>query len=92
MLNKTGVKRFALAMIIKAFQDLHLKGEGKNGHNRRNRESACNFFKSDLSQLCADILGVNDLNRLYETYKEKKIKIRKYYKKRKKYHRRRKAV
>ena len=92
MYNKTGVRRFAIAVIIQALKDLTLKENGKHNKNWKYKQSAHNFFKNKINEIFVEVAGINNINYLYEKYKNKKLKLRKYYKKRKTYHRRKKVT
>lgn len=84
--DKNAIKRVALAIIIQAGEDLHLDDRKKKNHTLRNTAHA--FFKSDFCKLCATILEINTIDKIYEEYKKRKIKIQKLYKHKRAYKRR----
>lgn len=75
-MNKTGIKRLALAMIIQAIKDLHITNkeiENTSGLSKIDKYSAHKFFESDLGKLCAEILDIKVMRELYNKYRTKRL-------------------
>lgn len=75
-MNKSGIKRIALAMIVQAIKDLHLTDEKIRKITRINeldRISAHRFFESDLGKLCAEILDIKVIKEIYNFYRTKNL-------------------
>jgi hypothetical protein len=77
-MHKKAIKSLAIAIISRAIEDL-------NDENEVFVESAHAFFKSKLYKLYAAIANINNPDELYHECKNRIVKIKKYYRKRKLY-------
>jgi len=75
---KKAVQSLAVAIITRAIEDL-------NDENEIYANSAHAFFKSKLYKLYAAIANINNPDELYHECKNRIVKIKKFYRKRKLY-------
>jgi len=75
---KKAVQSLAVAIISRAIEDL-------NDENKIYANSAHAFFKSKLYKLYAAIANINNPDELYHECKNRIVKIKKFYRKRKIY-------
>lgn len=77
-MHKKAIKSLAIAIISRAIEDL-------NDENEIYVNSAHSFFKSKLYKLYAALANINNPDELYHECRNRIVKIKKFYRKRKIY-------